>query len=106
MRRKHGDHDSRITQRSIDLFKLARSMLAQGFRDDSREFYEVANGLHRALNLRPWQIDVLDFSLYAMTPESYPPHAGYDLAQELHGRLVEAAGCLSTVDKRQESSRI
>jgi hypothetical protein len=44
-----------------------------------------------SLGLRPWQIDVLDFSLYAMTPERFAPHAGYDLVKELHRRLVEAA---------------
>jgi hypothetical protein len=91
MRRMHHEHyDSRINQTAIDSFKLARAMLAQGFRDDSREFYEVANGLHRALGLRPWQIDVLEFESYTMTPEGFPPHAGYDFVAELHRRLVAA----------------
>ena len=58
---------------------------------NSREFIEVSVGLHRALGLRPWQIDVLDFDLYTMTPESFPSHAGYDLVRELHRRLVAAA---------------
>lgn len=92
MRSKHGDRvDGRLNQTAINSFKLARAMLAQGLRPDSREFYEVANGLHRALGLRPWQVDVLDFEMYTMTPERFPAHAGYDLVSELHRRLVEAA---------------
>jgi hypothetical protein len=69
-------------------------MLAQGFMTNSREFYEVSIGLHRALGLPPWNIDVLDFDLYTMMPESFPSHAGYDLVAELHRRLVEAS-CVS-----------
>jgi hypothetical protein len=91
MKRRNGVSDSRVNQTAVDLFKLARRMLGQGFTTDSREFIEVSIGLHRALGLRPWQIDVLDFDLYTVTPESFPPHAGYDLVAELHRRLVEAA---------------
>jgi hypothetical protein len=91
MKRRGDFSDSRVNQTAVDLFKLARRMLAQGFMTDSREFIEVSVGLHRALGLRPWQIDVLDFDLYKMKPESYPPHAGYDLVRELHDRLVAAA---------------
>jgi hypothetical protein len=90
MKRRNGVSDSRVNQTAVDLYKLARSMLAKGCRDDSREFYEVSIGLHRALGLRPWQIDVLDFDLYTMTPESFPSHAGYDFVAELHRRLVAA----------------
>ena len=92
MRRKHRDnYDARITQRSIDLFKLGRAMLAQGFASNSREFYEVSLGLHRALGLRPWQECVFDFEIFTMKPPS-PPDAGYELVRELHRRLVVAAG--------------
>ena len=91
-RRKRRDDflDSKISQRSIDLYKLGKAMLAQSFLDDSREFYEVSLGLHRALDLRPWMLEVFDFELYAMTPR-YPPHAGFELVRELHRRLVAAA---------------
>ena len=94
-RRKRRDDfiDSKISQRSIDLYKLGKAMLAQGFRDDSREFYEVSLGLHRTLGLRPWQLEVFDFEIYTMTmTPPYPPHAGFELVRELHRRLVAAAG--------------
>ena len=54
-RRREDFYDARITQRSIDLFKLGRAMLAQGFAHGSGEFNEVSLGLHRELHLRPWQ---------------------------------------------------
>ena len=91
-RRRREDYlDSRISQRSIDLFRLGKAMLAEGFASNSTEFYEVSLGLHRALGLRPWQLEVFDFELYAVTPR-YPPHAGFELVRELHRRLVAAAG--------------
>jgi hypothetical protein len=90
-RKRRDDHlDARISQRSIDLYKLGKAMLAQGFRDDSREFYEVSLGLHRALDLRPWMLEIFDFELCIVTPP-YPPHAGYELVRELHRRLVAAS---------------
>jgi hypothetical protein len=91
-RRRRDDYlDARVTQRAIDLFKLGRSMLAQGYANDATEFYEVSRGLHRALNLRPWMPDVFDFEIFDMKAESYPPHADFALVQELHRRLVKAA---------------
>ena len=66
-------------------------MLAQGFRDDLTEFYEVCRGLHRALGLRPWQPEVFDFEIYIMEPSRFPPHAAFGVVQELHRRLAEAA---------------
>ena len=95
-RRKRRDDfiDNKISQRSIDLYKLGKAMLAQGFRGTtSREFYEVSLGLHRALSLRPWQLEVFDFEIYTMTTTPpYPPHAGFISFDELHRRLVAVAG--------------
>ena len=91
-RRRRDDHlDSRISRKSLDLFKLARAMLAQGFTSNSREFIEVSVAIDRELQLRPWQPGVLDFEIFAMTPELYPPHADYRVVEELHRRLVAAA---------------
>ena len=91
MRSKHSDRlDSRITTRSVELFRLGRKMLADGIAPDLTEFYEVCRGLHRALGLRPWQPDVFDFDLFEMRPTPNR-EADFRLVQELHQRLVEAA---------------
>ena len=91
MRRKHSDRlDSRITTRSVELFKLGRQMLAQGFAHNSTEFYEVSLGLHRALGLRPWHECIFDFEIFDMKPTP-DREADFRLVQELHQRLVEAA---------------
>ena len=84
------DLDSRVTQTAVDLFKLGRAMLAQGFADNSREFYEVSLGLHRALGLKPWQLEIFDFELFDMQP-THPPHVGFELVHDLHRRLMAAA---------------
>jgi hypothetical protein len=91
-RRRRDDYlDSRVNQTALDLFRLGKTMLSQGFTDTSREFYEVSLGLHRALGLRPWQPEVFDFELFIMEPQSFPPHADFRLVEELHRRLVAAA---------------
>jgi hypothetical protein len=92
MRRKRREDylDSRISQRSIDLFRLGKAMLAEGFASNSTEFYEVSLGLHRALGLRPWQPDIFDFE-FIMTPPS-PPNSDWQFVEELHRRLAAAAG--------------
>ena len=91
MRPKHRDrYDSRLNQTAIDLFRLGRQHLAAGMRHDSREFVEISLGLHRALGLRPWQSEIFDFEIFAMTPR-YPPHAAFDLVEELHRLLLAAA---------------
>jgi hypothetical protein len=91
MRPKHRErYDSRLSQTAIDLFRLGRKSLAAGMRHDGREFVEISLGLHRALGLRPWQLEVFDFELFAMTPR-YPPHAAFHLVEELHRLLLAAA---------------
>ena len=71
MRRKRDDYlDARIGQTAIDLFKLGRQKLGEGMRHDLAEFYEISRGLHRALGLRPWQLDVFDFDLFDLRPNS------------------------------------
>jgi hypothetical protein len=90
-RKRHNDYDSRITQRSVELFQLGQQMLAEGCAPDSNEMNEVALSLHRNLGLRPWQPDVFDFEFFDMRAETYPPHADFRLVEELHRRLVEAA---------------
>jgi hypothetical protein len=112
MRRKRRDDflDARITQRSIVLFRLAETMLAQGLSLDSRDtppvqlatyaqgikpelatLIEVSVELDRELGIKPWQPSALDFTIYAMDPKSYPPHADFHVIAELHRRLVAAA---------------
>ena len=91
MKRKRKQHvDSRVNRTALDLFRLGRGMLAEGFADNSVEFDEVCRGLHRALGLRPWQPDVFDFELTIMEPSSFPPHADFRVVEELHRRLVAA----------------
>ena len=92
MKRRGGDHlDARITQRAIDLFKLARVMIAQGVAHDSQEMNEVALGIHRALNLRPWHDFVIDFECFTLEPPSDPGKADdFAMVKELHRRLVVA----------------
>ena len=87
--RRRDDFDSRISQTAVDLFQLGRAMLAEGFADTSTEFYEVSLGLHRALGLRPWQLDILDFEIFDMKPPPVP-NADWDLVHELHAQLVRA----------------
>ena len=41
-RQRHEHYDSRLTQTSIDLFRLGKSMLAAGTPPNSTEFYEVS----------------------------------------------------------------
>ena len=89
-RKRHDNLDSRLNQRALDLFKLGRAMLARGIAHDSQEINEVAVGIHRALGLRPWMAFVLDFEIFDMEAELFPPHAEFALVQELHRRLVEA----------------
>jgi hypothetical protein len=92
-RKRRDDHlDSRITQRAVDSFRLAKAMLAQGFEPNSREFIEVSLAIDCELHLRPWQPCILDFELFDMKPLSFPPHAGFRVVEELHRRLVAAAG--------------
>lgn len=92
MKRKRKEHvDSRINRTALDLFRLGRGMLAEGFAANSVEFNEVCCGLHRALALRPWQPCIFDFELTTMNPKSYPAHAHFEAVQELHRRLAEAA---------------
>jgi hypothetical protein len=92
-RRRRDDHlDNRINQTAVDLFRLARKMLKEGVADNSQEFLEVSRGIDRELQLRPWQPCVLDFELFIMKPSSFPPHAGFRVVEELHRRLVAAAG--------------
>jgi hypothetical protein len=92
VKRKRKDHvDSRINRTALDLFRLGRGMLAEGFADNSVEFNEVCRGLHRALGLRPWQPEVFDFELTIMEAKSYPVHANFAAIQELHRRRVAAA---------------
>ena len=64
MRRKRHEHyDSRISQTAIDLFVLGRRKLGEGMAPNATEFIEISRGLHRALALRPWQLEVFDFEL-------------------------------------------
>jgi hypothetical protein len=92
MKRKRKEHvDNRINRTALDLFRLGRGMLGEGFADNSVEFNEVCRGLSRALGLRPWQPDIFDFECSVMDPKSYPPHANFAAVQELHRRLVAAA---------------
>jgi len=91
-RRRHCDNlDARITQKSIDLYKLARAMLQQGFNVNSPELGEVSAAIDRELGIRPWQPAALDFAIYAMESSKFPPHSAFDLVHELHRRLVAAA---------------
>ena len=89
MKRQRLDDFRRINQTAIDLFRLGKEMLAQGFSDSSTEFYEVSLGLHRALGLKPWQLEIFDFELFTMQP-THPPHVGFELVHDLHRRLVAA----------------
>lgn len=92
MKRKRKDHvDNCLNRTAIDLFRLGRGMLAQGFADNSTEFREVDRGLCRALGLRPWMPSPFDFELTIMEAKSYPVHANFAAIQELHRRLVAAA---------------
>jgi hypothetical protein len=89
--KRHENIDSRRLPQRIDLFRLGRAMLAEGYANDSQEMNEVALGLHRSLGLRPWQEFVLDFEIFTMEPPSDPSKAAdFLLVQELHRRLVEA----------------
>jgi hypothetical protein len=91
-KRRRDDYlDARVNQTAVDLFRLGKKMLAEGFATNSVEFHEVCHGLDRALDLRPWMPSPFDFELYIMEPQRYPPHAAFQVVQQLHRRLVAAA---------------
>jgi hypothetical protein len=56
--------DSRISQRSVQLFRMGKSMLARGVPTDAEEFSAVASELRRELKIRPWQPDIFDENLF------------------------------------------
>jgi hypothetical protein len=114
MRRKRRDDylDGRITERSVILFRLAKTMMAQGFSFDASDsppvplrrpstdpdfgeyktLVQVSRDLDRELRIKPWQPSVLDFEVYTMKAASFQPHAEFHVIEDLHRRLVAAPG--------------
>jgi hypothetical protein len=90
LKRRNEFLDSRVNQTAVDLFRLARKMLGEGFATNSVELLETSRGIDRALDLRPWMPGLLDFETSIMEPASYPPHANFGVVAELHRRLVAA----------------
>ena len=91
-RNKRGEHlDSRITKDSLILFRQGRDMLAAGIPPNALAFRKIRGDLHRALDLRPWMPEVFDFLLYDLKPSLYAAHAAFELVEEVHRRLAEAA---------------
>jgi hypothetical protein len=111
MRRKRRDDflDDRITQRAVDLFRLAKTMMAQGFSFNTHDtlvqlrkrssddfggyktLIAVSRDLDRELRIKPWQPSVLDFATSTMKASRFPSHAEFHAIEELYWRLEEAA---------------
>ena len=106
--------DARITEKSVILFRIAKTMMAKGFSFDASDapipltrevtftdpgvlpkvyktLIEVSRDLDRELRIKPWQPGVLDFAVYQMDASRFPAHAGFHAIQELYRRLQEAA---------------
>ena len=102
--------DFRITERSVILFRIAKTMMAKGFSCDAsapvpairavtftdpallpeyKTLNEVSRDLDRELGIKPWQPGVLDFAAYKMKAEAFPAHADFFTIEELHRRLEE-----------------
>jgi hypothetical protein len=113
MRRRRDEHlDSRITERSIVLFRIAKTMIAKGFSFDAnapvpstravmftdpglhprvyKTLIEVSRELDHELGIKPWQPGVLDFAVSTMEASRFPAHADFFTIAELHRRLAEA----------------
>ena len=114
MRRRRDDfYDARITEKSVILFRIAKTMMAKGFSCDAsapvpltravtftdpvllpneyKTLIEVSRDLDRELGIKPWQPSVIDFAVFQMDASRHPPHADFEVIAELHRRLAEAA---------------
>jgi hypothetical protein len=68
MKRRDDFLHSRINQTAIDLYRLGCKMLREGVPPSSEEWIDVAFGLNRALQFRPWDEILLDLEAYAIDP--------------------------------------
>jgi hypothetical protein len=80
----------RITQRAVDLFRLAVKMEDDGVPADSREYSDVALALHRELGLKVWDEFVTNVNVNDVPRPNIDPtrRASLERAVELRGQLM------------------
>ena len=80
----------RITQRAVDLFRLAVKMEDDGVPADSREYGDVAVALHRELGLKVWDEFVTNVNVNDVPPPNIDPmrRASFERAVDLRGQLM------------------
>ena len=73
-RRKRRDDfiDNKIISAALIYTSWARRCWPKAFATTRESSIEVSLGLHRALSLRPWQLEVFDFEISTMT--TTPPY--------------------------------
>jgi hypothetical protein len=90
MRKRRADYlDSRITDRSVELFQLGRRMLRDGIDPRSEAWIDTAFALNKELKLPPWAEMVLDLEAYRIPPEKLES-ANWRLPRQLHRQLAAA----------------
>jgi hypothetical protein len=84
----HRPPQRRITQRALDLFRLAVKMEDDGVPLDSREYSDVALALHRELGLKVWDEFVTNVNGNDVPPIDPMRRASLERAVELRGQLI------------------
>jgi hypothetical protein len=86
----HRPPQRRITQRALDLFRLAVKMEDEGVAADSREYSDVALALHREVGLKVWDEFVTNVNVNDVPPPNIDPmrRASLERAVELRGQLM------------------
>jgi hypothetical protein len=84
----HRPPQRRITQRALDLFRLAVKMEDDGVPVDSREYGDVAVALHRELGLKVWDEFVTNVNVDDVPPIDPMRRASFERAVDLRGQLM------------------
>ena len=86
----HRPPQRRITQRALDLFRLAVKMEDDGVPVDSREYNAISLELHRELGLKVWDEFVTNVNVNDVPPRSIDPmrRASLERAVELRRQLI------------------
>jgi hypothetical protein len=86
----HRPPQRRLTQRALDLFRLAVKMEDDGVSMDSFEYADVTVALHRELGLKVWDEFVTNVNVDDVPPPNIAPmrRASLERAVELRRQLI------------------
>jgi hypothetical protein len=86
----HRPPQRRLTERALDLFRLAVKMEDDGVSMDSFEYADVAVALHRELGLKVWDEFVTNVNVNDAAPPNVDPmrRASLERAVELRCQLL------------------